>query len=95
MVDGGVTFQDFATGTAHQNFYLAIPSNRSLPQNNGVVDLATNQDITNSFNLLSINTVPDASGTPRSYKIYHMINSGVPYSFSHNFKVTITWWKEI
>jgi hypothetical protein len=74
------------TGTTELNFYVVIPSNKSITS---VIDLdAFNADLTSSYVNTGTITVNDAGGTPFTYKVYRMTNA-VTYTASHRHSVTL------
>ena len=85
VLNTGNAFSLF-TGTVNTTFVIAIPSNKTLID---VFNTAPPQDLTSEFILSSINTIPDAGGTNRSYKVYIM-KTVLPYSTNSEFKIRIS-----
>lgn len=84
VVNTANTFS-FTTGTTNRRFVIAIPSSKNLVS---VINAGTNENLT--FTLSStITTVPDASGTNQSYKVYTLENA-VPFSTNYTLNVTLS-----
>lgn len=74
------------TGTQYKDFYIIIPTGRSLVS---VVDLdALNANITARFEQVGVQ-VADAGGTLQNYKKYQM-SADVPYGANHRLQITIS-----
>jgi len=83
VINTGNSFS-FTTGTTNKVFVIAIPSTKNLV---AVKNTGTNEDLV--FTLSGISTVPDASGTARTYKVYIMENT-IPFSTNYTLNVTLS-----
>lgn len=73
------------TGATNRTFVVAIPSNKSITK---VIDeTALQADITSNY-VLQGTTIVTNGNTNMEYKVYKM-QQAVPYSESHNHKITI------
>lgn len=74
-----------STGTTNKIFVVALPSNKSITK--VIDDTAMQADITSEYVLQGTTTVTNGS-TNMEYNVYKM-EMAVPYTSSHNHKITI------
>ena len=81
----GTTALTIATGTTLKDFYIVVPSDKSVTS---VIDVeSSNNEILPQFAESTV-SVNDAGGTGRSYKLYKW-PAGSTYPTNHTLKITI------
>lgn len=86
-LDNASTTFTLNTGSANTNFYVVLPSSRSLTS---VFDLETNANVTAQYNLKNSSfLVEDAGGNTTPYKLYEM-KIAVPFSSNHRHEIKIS-----
>ena len=81
----GTTALTIATGTTLKDFYIVVPSDKSVTS---VIDVeSSNNEILPQFAETTV-SVNDAGGTGRSYKLYKW-SAGSAYPTNHTLKITI------
>lgn len=81
----GTTALTIATGTTLKDFYIVVPSDKSVTS---VIDVeSSNNEILPQFAETTV-SVNDAGGTGRSYKLYKW-PAGSTYPTNHTLKITI------
>ena len=81
----GTTALTIATGTTLKDFYIVVPSDKSVTS---VIDVeSSNNEILPQFAETTV-SVNDAGGTGRSYKLYKW-PAGSAYPTNHTLKITI------
>ena len=85
LIAGSASFT-INTGTSNKSFYVVIPDTNSLQE--AIDQDALNANVKSSFVLLPTNQVPDAGGTPRTYKVYRWTNAE-PFPMNHRINIKI------